>query len=122
MHFVHRMCIDQPPPAIKEATDGIYYDVTLCHKDAWDEIITTHWLRTLSTEVKALYPELAQQIFFQGRDTDPFGDLGRDGYLHDSGEFHSLWTVVTFGLCSMIKLVGGPISNNYLVVFKLKNM
>ena len=83
------MCIDQPAPAMKQATDEIHYDVTLCLNDAWNEIITTHWLHAPPPGVQAIYPELAPQIFFHGRDTDPCDDLERDGYLYDSGGFHS---------------------------------
>lgn len=122
------ICIGEPPPTISAATDGIYYDVWLCINDPWSSIITTHWLNNLPPGVEATYSETAPEIFFHGRDTDPFNDLARDGYLHDSGGFQSLWTVGTTDFrddcrnnCE-IQLTRGPFIHDYLVVFKLRNV
>ena len=91
--------------------------------------IMIHWKSTLPPGIKAGYPVEAPEIFFHGQATDPYIDLERDGYLHDSQRndgmtFRSLWTVAitdynahiweTFGFTDRIPW-------QYLVVLKLRN-
>lgn len=112
---VHR----NEPSRITGPRNGVYFDVMLSACDDWRIMVVNHWKATHPPGTNVLYPELAPEIFFHGRASDPFTDLARDGYLHDTGQYKSLWTVGMTDYSTDISLTSGPVIYRYLVVFKL---